>query len=140
VHENTRSILSSELLKEPHESSLHADKFRFCVGERKSERVRAKSSVYVHAKNNTKQHCEQRTKGRVNKTQRREMKNTLNIWNYCANHKRITRTKEYPTSCGVYGGVSWGCTLSSSRNFLNALLVNCTPLSVIITCGTPYLT
>jgi len=53
--------------------------------------VRAKRGVYVHGKNNTKQHCEQRTKGRVNKTQRRKMQNTLYIClNYCTNHKRIT--------------------------------------------------
>jgi len=62
------------------------------VGERKSERVRAKSAVYVHAKNNTKQHCEQGTKGRVNKTQRRKMQNTLYIClKYCTNPKGITR-------------------------------------------------
>jgi len=53
--------------------------------------VRAKSAVYVHAKNNTKHHCDAQ-KGRVNKTKRRKMQATLYIClNYCTNHKRITR-------------------------------------------------
>ncbi|XP_033248469.1 uncharacterized protein LOC117188592 [Drosophila miranda] len=40
-------------------------------------------------------------------------------------------------SCGVYGAVNWWRTPSYSRNLLNVLLVNCTPLSVMKTLGAP---